>query len=159
MQLESFFSGYGTRFQNNKGVWGFSPLFMRHTDDGGFLNSWMMKQAAFNLDRRDILSATDNDILEAILNFRETVGVDNRSITGMEPAILDCGIRGLRIIVVAFHYHIAADRDFAQGLPVMRDFIAIFVHDPQLSGTDKLYSLSCFDLGEFIDKLDGTDTE
>jgi hypothetical protein len=60
VKFELFFGRFGTFSQNDKGMGRLTPFLVWHTDDSDFLHRRVAQETAFHLDRRDVLSATDN---------------------------------------------------------------------------------------------------
>jgi hypothetical protein len=67
-------------------VWRFAPFFMRESDDRYFLHCRMSQQHAFNFNRRNVFTPTDDDVFQTIANFDVTIGMDGRGVAGMEPS-------------------------------------------------------------------------
>src|SRR5215467_11220333 len=89
VKFELFFGCVDTFSQDNKGMGRLSPFLMWHTDDSDFLHRWVAQETAFHLDRRDVLSATDNYIFKTVANFRETIRVNDCSVACVEPTVPD----------------------------------------------------------------------
>jgi len=67
------------------------PPFVRHADDCGLLHRRMTQQAALDLDRRDVLAAADDHVLQPIADFDMAIGVHDGGVAGVIPAD-PCGI-------------------------------------------------------------------
>src|SRR5258708_5593519 len=102
---------------------------MWHPYNRHFLYGRMAQQHPFNLHRRDVLTTADDDILDPITNFGVTIGMHNGGIPCMKPAIAYRPVGSVRIVEVTFHHYIALYDNFAQGLPIMRDFFPIDIHN------------------------------
>ena len=72
--------------QHDERVRRLAPLLVRHADDGRFLHRGMAQQHAFDLDRRDVLAAADDHVLDAVADLDVAVGVHDGRIARMEPA-------------------------------------------------------------------------
>ena len=72
--------------ENNEGVRRFAPPFMRESDDRHFLHGRMSQKYAFDFDRRNVLAATDDDVLYAVANFNVTIRMHDRGIASMKPS-------------------------------------------------------------------------
>ena len=53
---------------------------MRHADGGDLPDRLVAQQAAFDLDRGDVLLAADYDVLQPVADFDNPVGVNHRRI-------------------------------------------------------------------------------
>ena len=90
-----------------------------------------------HLDRRDVLSPGDDDVLAAVSQLDVAVRVQHADVARMEPAAAK-GLGGrLRIAVVAAHDVVAAHHDLAQGGPVIGDIAHLLVDDPHVEGEGK----------------------
>ena len=63
------FSCHRTISQYYKGVRCFSPTLVRQSNDRDFLYGGVAQQNSLNFDRRNILTAADDHILQAIANI------------------------------------------------------------------------------------------
>ena len=115
---------------------------MRHADDGDLLDGGMLEEEALDLDRRDVLAAADDHVLDAVSDFRIAVGMDDGSVAGVKIAVADRQRRRLGVLVVALHDHVAAHHDLTGGDAVVRDLVAFLVDDEELTGRDELDSLT-----------------
>ena len=59
-------------------------------DDGGLLHRGMAQQRRLDLDRRDVLAAADDHVLEPVADLDVAVGMDDRGVAGVEPAVAAC---------------------------------------------------------------------
>ncbi len=55
-------------------------------DDADFLHGRVAQQHALDLDRRDVLAAADDHVLDPIANLDVAVRVDDRGVAAVEPA-------------------------------------------------------------------------
>src|SRR5690606_30866061 len=74
-----------------------------------------------------VFSATDHDVLGAVLDDNKTVLVQVTDVTGVEPAVTQHSGGFLGTVPVAFHYCSALDADFT-NLAIGQN-IAVFVLD------------------------------
>jgi hypothetical protein len=74
----------------------------------------VQRQAAFDLDWRDVLAAGDDHIIDAAGNEKIAVGVHQSGVAGKIPAVANSGV-GVGAAPVAFERFIAGDErnDFA----------------------------------------------
>ena len=135
------------RLEHDERVRRLAPALVRQPDDGDLLDGRVADQDALDLDGGDVLAAADDDVLEAVADLGVAVRVDHGRVAGVEPAVADRGGRGVRVVVVALHHDVAAHDDLAESLAVVRDLVALLVHDPQLAGGDQLDALAGFDGG------------
>src|SRR5271155_657574 len=118
---------------------------MWHADHGDLLHRGMSQQAPPDLDRRDVLTARNDDVLEAVADFDVAVWMPNRGVARMEPVVLDRRARRLGVVVIAFHNDVAADRDLAQRLAVVCHLVAVLVYHFQFTRTDQFDTLARLD--------------
>ena len=125
----------------------FAPLLVRHADDRHFLHRRMPQQHAFDLDRRDVLAAADDDVLEPVADLDVAVRMDDRGVAGVEPAAAHRHRGRLGIVVVALHHDVAAHDDLADRRAVVRHLAPLVVDHAQLAGRDQLDALPRLDHG------------
>ena len=125
----------------------FAPVLVRHADDGSLLHRRMPHQAALDLDRRDILAARDDDVLETVADLGDSRrgARPQRRRSGTSRSRIAWASR-LGVVVIAFHDDVAAHGDLAQRLAVVRHLAAVLVHHPELAGADQLDALARLDL-------------
>src|ERR1700730_18525758 len=85
------------------------------------------QEHTLNLDRRDILSPTDDHVLQTIADFDITIRMDDRSVASMKPAPLKGTRRSFGVVVIALHDDIAACHNFTECRPIVRDLVALFI--------------------------------
>src|SRR6266567_3070802 len=114
-KLSQFFFGRCcSLFEYYEGLRSFSPALMWQTHNRDLLDGRVAQQYALNLYRRDILTATNNHILQAIANFRVSAFVDHGHITRMKPTATHDSRRCLRISIVALHYGVPTHNDLTE---------------------------------------------
>src|SRR5207245_1034830 len=79
--------GRCARLEDHEGMRRLPPLLVRDADDGHLLYGGMAEQDALDLDRGDVLAAADDDVLDPVSNLDVAVGLDDRCIAGVEPAV------------------------------------------------------------------------
>ena len=84
-------------------------------------------EEALDLNRVQVLTAGDDDVLLAVHQIVEAFLVLARHVAGVEPALLDRFLGGLRILVVLLHDARALDAELADLS--LRHRIVILVHD------------------------------
>src|SRR5579875_870070 len=126
-------------------AWGASPHCSSGIPTTDLLNGRVTQENALNLDRGDVLSATDDHVLEAVANFDIAIGMDNRRIAAMKPPSLKGTCGSFLIVVIALHHDIAACYNFADSLSVVRNLIALCIDDQQFTGSDQFHSLVGFE--------------
>ena len=100
-------------------------------DDSDVIDGLKGVQEVFDLNRVDILTAGDDDILLAVYKVVETVLVLHGHVAGVEPAVIVQNFLGSSgIVVVADHDAGALDSKFADF--TLLDGIAVFVHNAAL---------------------------
>jgi len=95
-----------------------APLFVRKTDDGHFGYRWVEGKAALDLDRRNILAAGDDHVVDAARHEQVAVVVDVTRVTGEVPALAQ------RFRVCVWASPIALERLVARQ---QRDDLALFI--------------------------------
>ena len=113
MGEQFLFGGVGAGAEHDERFDGLTPLGVGHTDDGGFGDGGVLDEGVFDLDRRDVLAAGDDDVLLAVGDGEVAVVVDPPAVTGVEPSVADDlgGVCGL--LPVAAEDGVAAGEDLA----------------------------------------------
>src|SRR5918998_213862 len=106
-----------------------APLFVRHRGDGGLHNGRMAGDDPFHLDRRDVLSAGDDDVLVAVPDLDVAVRMPHGDVARVVPAALERLLGRFFVVEVAFHDHVAVHDDLAHRLAVERYVVHLVVHD------------------------------
>ena len=88
----------------------------------------------FDLDGRDFLAAGDDDVLHAVAQLYDAVGVHHSDVAGVEPAAAEGLLGRLRVGEIALHHDIAAHHDLAHRLPVGGHVVHLIVDDPHFAG-------------------------
>src|SRR5262252_8156480 len=71
-----------------------APALVRNPDYGHFGDCGMQRQTAFDLDRRDVLAAADDHVVDAAGDEEIAVGVEISGVAGEIPAAAQClGVR------------------------------------------------------------------
>src|SRR5436190_14317336 len=109
---ELFFVCPRACFQHNKSVRCLAPAVMRKSYNGDFLNGWMSQYYSFNLHRRNVLTPTDDYILQAVANLRVSTCMDHRPISCVEPTAAHDFRRCLRFSVIALHHGVPTNNNF-----------------------------------------------
>ena len=105
----------------------------------------MTKQDPFHFDRRDVLSSTDDHVLESIANAHEPVGVHHGGIAAVKVSTAKRLRRRFRIVVIPLHHRVAAHDDLADGFAVVRHLAIVFIHHSELARGNQLHALPGFD--------------
>src|SRR6266853_5182301 len=84
----------------------------------------MLSKSFFNLDRSDVLSAGDDDVLGAVSEFDISVRITHAKIARTKPSVQLTGACGRFVAVIAGGHVVPADHDFAQRFAVGRHVIA-----------------------------------
>src|SRR5262249_58330121 len=72
-------------------------------------NGAVLAQPVFDLLRRDVLAAADDQVLDAAGDPEIAVGIHARFVAGVQPAfVVDCRLRGGVVVVVRLHHVVAA---------------------------------------------------
>src|SRR5205085_9488300 len=77
----------GSRLQHHVGERRLPPLLMREPDDRGLLHRGMAQKHALDLDRRDVLAAADDHVLDAVAYLHVAVGMKHCSVAGVKPSV------------------------------------------------------------------------
>ena len=86
----------------------------------------MRDDGLFHLDRADVLTARDDDVLHPVAELDGTIGMKHGDVAAVEPPTGERLLRRLYIVVVALHDDIAAHDDLAHDVPdlgVAQDFL------------------------------------
>ncbi len=54
--------------------------------------------------------------------------MDDGGIAGVEPAVANSAVGGLRVVEVALHHHVALYHNLTQGLAVVGNLAVLVVH-------------------------------
>ena len=125
--------GRRARLQHDECVRRLAPRLMLDADDADFLHGGMTHQRPFDLDRRDVLTAADDHVLEPIANLDVAVRMHDRRVAAVEPAAAHRLLGRLRVVVVPLHHDVAAHADLAERLAIMRHFVAGLVKHTQVA--------------------------
>ena len=90
----------------------------------------MAQQDFFDLARINIAATADDQIFGAVHQCDKAVGIEASHIPRIQPAVTQGGFRGLRLVPVAGHHHVAPHRDFPHF--TRRQRYAITVDNTQL---------------------------
>src|SRR5262245_17372901 len=100
-------------FQLDERAGALAPLRIGLRDDCGREHRRMPVEHVLDLERGNVLSARDDDVLCAILDLDVAVRLHHRQIPGVEPAAGE-RLRGSgRVLQVALHRDVAAEHDLA----------------------------------------------
>mmetsp|Transcript_22062 Transcript_22062/g.47028 ORF Transcript_22062/g.47028 Transcript_22062/m.47028 type:complete len:397 (+) Transcript_22062:201-1391(+) len=95
----------------------FAEVFMRHPDGSDFQNIRMFEYGCFHLRTRDVLAASDDQILGAVDYVEQTVFVCHTEVSSAEPQealFIDVEdlVRFVGLAVVLLHDHCSVKADF-----------------------------------------------
>ena len=103
-------------------------------------------QRIFNLDRRNIFPARNNDVFGPVFKLHITAVVNHAEIARVKPASCKCLVCRISVFQVALHDDIAAKHHLAHALAIFRNPLhGFWIHDgqPSLQGiTNPLASIS-----------------
>ena len=116
--------------EHDEGLRGLPPPLVRQAHDRGLLDRRVTQQRALDLDRRDVLAAADDHVLDPVADLDVAVRVHHGGVAGVEPAVAHGPLGGLRVVVVPGHDDVPADHDLAQRLPVRGDLLAVSPRSP-----------------------------
>ena len=77
--------------QDHAGERPLGPLRMRDRDHAGLLHRGMGHEPVLEVDARDPLSPALDEVLAAVGDLQEALGVDGDHVAGLEPAVLEAG--------------------------------------------------------------------
>ncbi len=108
--------------QFNEGARRLAPFLVGLRDHRGAQYRRMPVQRLLDLQRRNILTAGDDDILRPVADLRVTVWVHHREVASVEPAPTERRLRHARLGIpqIAFHRDVTAEHDLAHRLAVPR---------------------------------------
>ena len=87
-----------------------SPALVRQPDHGDLQHRRMQRQAAFNLDRRNVLSAGDDHVVHAAGDEKIAIAVEISGVAGEIPAVAQCLRIRVRPPPIAFEGFIAREQ-------------------------------------------------
>src|SRR5271165_682639 len=99
-------SGFGLQCHERAG--GFAPHRVRARDHRRLEHARVPVENVFDLDRRDVLAARDDDVLRTILQLDIAVGMHDPEIARMKLAAGKGLLRGSRVLQVTLHDDVAA---------------------------------------------------
>src|SRR5690606_21826516 len=105
-------------FQLQKGAGRLAPAGVALGHHGRSEHRGMAIQRIFNLDRRDVFTTRNHDVLAAILDLHVAIRIRYRQVAAVEPAARESLVGRLRVLQIAFHDDVAAEHDFAHGLAI-----------------------------------------
>ena len=93
---------------------------MWHRNHGDNRNSWVSVKGLFDLNRRYVFTARNDDIFRAILELDIAIVMQDAEITGVEPAACKGLLRGFWVAKIPLHHDVPAEHNLAHRLPVAR---------------------------------------
>src|ERR1044071_1250607 len=111
---------------------------MRHGNDRTFVDAGMFGQDFFKLQRGNILSATDDNVLHAVNDEKIAILIDGGHISGMEPSAAQSLSSGFGLEPIALHNSVAASNDFSGGLTVVGYVLALSVYHSQFDAWNRV---------------------
>ena len=118
-ELAKFLSVAAAPARNTTNAWGASPHSSRPDPRPPLPARSGAEQHALDLDRRDVLSPADDDVLEAVADLQVAVRVHHRGIAGVKLPARERLRRRFRIAVVALHDDVALDDDLAKRAAIV----------------------------------------
>ena len=94
----------------------------------------MLVEHLLDLARVHVVAAADDHVLLAVDDEEEAVLVDLAEVAGVEPAVADRLLGGVRAAEVALHDVVALDGDLADLAG--GDLVVVVVDDPHLDAVD-----------------------
>jgi hypothetical protein len=116
-------SNIGLRARHDNGRNLLTEAGMRKTERGGFRNIGMPQQHLIDLERRDLLAASIDLLLEPPGEHEISVGIESALVAGAKPAVDERLGIGCAVRLVPAHNRGTADHDlagFARGEKVAR---------------------------------------
>ena len=132
-----------------------SPFGVGHADDGDFLNGLVLEHHPFDLDRRDVLAAALDDVLDPVADLDVAVRVNDGRVAGMKPAAANGLGRRLGVVEIALHHDVAARDDLADRLAVGRNLAAVVADHAHFARGDELDALSSLDRRPLVGRQRG----
>src|SRR5262245_66594858 len=116
--------------EHDRGGDEFAPFLIRDAEHGGFSDGRMLEEHRLHLRRIDVLATGDDNVLDAIENEEEAVGIAIADVSGPEIAVSKGPRRFLAILPVAACDILTARDQFAGFAG--RDFPSRLVDDPHI---------------------------
>lgn len=99
--------------QTNDHLCSLIPVIIGHADDRRLPNSGMAQHRALHVGRVDIVAASDDHVLQFVVNGDKPVFAHRTEIAAAEETVDECLLARFRIAPVFLHYLRAAQADFA----------------------------------------------
>ena len=103
---------------HNQGFRRFAPLLMGDADHRAFQYGGMLVEGILDFRRTHVFAAGDDHILLAVDDMDRTGLVPDRQVAGVEEAVVDGGLGGFGLVVVAVEDRIGAYADLPHALVV-----------------------------------------
>src|SRR5581483_3018024 len=123
-------------FQYDEGRRNLAPLLVRGRHHGTFQYSGMRRNGSLHLDGRDVLTATDDDVLLSVDDLDVVFLVPDGDIARPQPSAGEHRRGGCRVLVVAIHHEVAADDDLADGMHVPRHVDTVKIDHAHLAARE-----------------------
>mmetsp|Transcript_8935 Transcript_8935/g.22321 ORF Transcript_8935/g.22321 Transcript_8935/m.22321 type:complete len:218 (+) Transcript_8935:204-857(+) len=94
------------------------PLVVGARNSSSKVDGGVHQNHLLNLDRRDILPPTNNNVLRPVLQLQIAVGVHNTNVPRVVPTPLEILICRFGVLKVAFHDHVAPKHDLPPRQPI-----------------------------------------
>src|SRR5438552_12275730 len=117
------------RLQRDERFGPLAPPLVGDRDHRALEYGRVLGNGLLDLDRRDVLTARDDDVLLPVAQLDVAVGVPHGEVAGVEPAAAD-GLSGrVALLEVARHDVVAAHDDLTERDAVLRHVVHVGVHD------------------------------
>ena len=85
---------------------------MRNSKNSDFMHAWMLIDCAFYFSTKNILTASQDHVLDSVFYKHETFSINATRVTRTQPTINNCFCRGVWPVPVTTNQHRAKEPNF-----------------------------------------------
>ena len=109
-------------FERYEGFRSFAPLLIGDRHTCGFQDVWVRDQHGLECERRDVLTARDDDVLGAVKNLDRAIRVPDCQVARVQHAVSEELAGRCVVLVVSLRADVAEEDDFPDLLSVLGHF-------------------------------------
>jgi hypothetical protein len=98
----------GARPEHDESMWRFAPFFVGQANHRELLHCRMPHQRALDFNRRNVFTTADDDVFQAVSNFKVAIGMHHRRIAAVEPSAAHGLGSAFGVVIVTGHHAVAA---------------------------------------------------